>query len=107
LGVHPHPLATMWQRHWVEPRKKITKENRVWDDHLESQKLDFTNPTSENGEGNMVVVAAYQGESMMDKEEIFSSDSEEDDEAEKDRKVDAKKKGWFSSMFQTNVFHIP
>ncbi|KAM7473519.1 hypothetical protein LguiB_020762 [Lonicera macranthoides] len=55
----------------------------------------------------MVVVAAYQGESMMDKDEIFSSDREEDDEAEKDRKVDVKKKGRFSSMFQTNVFHIP
>jgi signal recognition particle receptor subunit alpha len=39
---------------------------------------------------------------MMDKEEIVSSDSEdeEDEEVSKDSKPDAKKKGWFSSMFQ-------
>ncbi|KAM7504871.1 hypothetical protein LguiB_003775 [Lonicera macranthoides] len=86
-----------------EPKKKITKKNRVWDDSPRESKLDFTDPVSENGEENMVVVAADQGESMMDREEIVSSESEseEDEEAEKDRKVDAKKKGWFSSMFQS------
>jgi signal recognition particle receptor subunit alpha len=57
----------------------------------------------ENGNENIQVVAADQGESMMDKEEIISSDSEEDEEDDqpgKDSKPDAKKKGWFSSMFQ-------
>jgi signal recognition particle receptor subunit alpha len=56
----------------------------------------------ENGNENIEVVAADQGESMMDKEEIVSSDSEdeEDEEVSKDSKPDAKKKGWFSSMFQ-------
>jgi signal recognition particle receptor subunit alpha len=44
-----------------------------------------------------------QGESMLDKDEILNSDSEdeEDDDAGKNSKPDAKKKGWFSSMFQS------
>ncbi|KAH6818522.1 signal recognition particle receptor alpha subunit family protein [Perilla frutescens var. frutescens] len=86
----------------TEP-KKITKKNRVWDDSPKEAKLDFTDPVSENGEQHISVVATDQGESMMDKEEIVSSDSEsEEEDAAKDNKVDAKKKGgWFSSMFQS------
>nr|XP_009772615.1 PREDICTED: signal recognition particle receptor subunit alpha-like isoform X2 [Nicotiana sylvestris] len=85
----------------AEPTKKI-KKNRVWDDSPSEPKLDFTNPVSENGNENVTVVAAEQGDSMMDKEEILSSDSEtgDDEEPWKDNKVEAKKKGWFSSMFQ-------
>ncbi|XP_070018503.1 uncharacterized protein LOC107822948 [Nicotiana tabacum] len=86
----------------AEPTKKI-KKNRVWDDSPSEPKLDFTNPVSENGNENVTVVAAEQGDSMMDKEEILSSDSEtgDDEEPWKDNKVEAKKKGWFSSMFQS------
>lgn len=86
-----------------EEPKKITKKNRVWDDTPKEAKLDFTDPVSENGEQHISVVAADQGESMMDKEEIVSSDSEsEEEETDKDNKVEAKKKGgWFSSMFQS------
>ncbi|CAK7338189.1 unnamed protein product [Dovyalis caffra] len=87
----------------VDPKKKVTKKNRVWDDSPKEAKLDFTDPMEENGIENIEVVAADQGESMMDKEEIVSSDSEdeEDEEVGKDSKPDAKKKGWFSSMFQS------
>ncbi|XP_057767821.1 uncharacterized protein LOC130988081 [Salvia miltiorrhiza] len=87
-----------------EEPKKTTKKNRVWDDSPKEAKLDFTDPGSENGEQHIAVVAADQGESMMDKEEIVSSDSESESEEEdtaKDNKVDAKKKGWFSSMFES------
>ncbi|KAL1548939.1 signal recognition particle receptor subunit alpha [Salvia divinorum] len=87
-----------------EEPKKITKKNRVWDDSPKEAKLDFTDPGSENGEQHIAVVAADQGESMMDKEEIVSSDSEsesEEEETSKNNKVDGKKKGWFSSMFQS------
>ncbi|KAJ6435625.1 hypothetical protein OIU84_000762 [Salix udensis] len=90
----------------ADPKKKVTKKNRVWDDSPKDAKLDFTDPVEGNGNGNenIQVVTADQGESMMDKEEIISSDSEEDEEDEevgKDSKPDAKKKGWFSSMFQS------
>ncbi|KAL8493051.1 hypothetical protein ACS0TY_024311 [Phlomoides rotata] len=90
----------------VEPKKKITKKNRVWDDSPKESKLDFTDPMSENGEQSISVVAAdVVGESMMDKEEMISSDSESEEEEEeetgKDDKADTKKKSWFSSMFQS------
>ncbi|KAI3462096.1 hypothetical protein Pfo_018759 [Paulownia fortunei] len=85
-----------------EPTKKITEKNRVWDDSPSESKLDFTDPVSKNGEQNISVVAADQGESMMDKEEIISSDSEtEEEDTGKDNKVGTGKKGWFSSMFQS------
>ncbi|KAL8094680.1 hypothetical protein AgCh_036271 [Apium graveolens] len=90
----------------VEPKKKITKKNRVWDEAPVESKLDFTDPV--NGDENIVVVAANEGESMMDKEEILSSDSDSDDSEDEDnedgkmdKKPDTKKKGWFSSMFQS------
>lgn len=87
-----------------EPKKKPAKKNRVWDDKPPETKLDFTDPGSENGDSHMVVPQVIEGESMMDKDEIVSGDSEyeEDDngDAETDKKVDSKKKGWFSSMFQ-------
>ncbi|KAL0396538.1 UNVERIFIED_CONTAM: Signal recognition particle receptor subunit alpha [Sesamum calycinum] len=81
-----------------EPKKKITKKNRVWDDSPSESKLDFTDPVSENGEQNISAVAADhadQGESMMDKEEIISSDSETEEDEGKGNKVDTGKKGWF------------
>ncbi|KAI3782079.1 hypothetical protein L2E82_12111 [Cichorium intybus] len=86
-----------------EPKKKPAKKNRVWDDSPKETKLDFTDPVSENGDGFMPVQPVVEGESMMDKDEYVSSDSEseEDDEIETDKKVDSKKKGWFSSMFQS------
>ncbi|MBA0747721.1 hypothetical protein Gogos_004611 [Gossypium gossypioides] len=88
-----------------DPKKKATKKNRVWDDAPPETKLDFTDPVDGNGSGsdNIEVVAANQGESMMDIEEIISSDSEGevDDNVQKDSKPEAKKKGWFSSMFQS------
>ncbi|GAB4836752.1 hypothetical protein Ancab_001664 [Ancistrocladus abbreviatus] len=86
----------------VEPKKKVTKKNRVWDDAPPEIKLDYTDPVAVIGDENVKFVAADEGESMMDKEEIISSDSEvEDDEVETDSKVETKKKGWFSSMFQS------
>lgn len=87
----------------VDPNKKITKKNRVWDVSPTESKLDFTDPADQNGDENAVIVAADEGESMMDKEEIVSSESEteEDEEMEKDSKMETKKKGWFSAMFQS------
>ncbi|KAK9213570.1 hypothetical protein WN943_002958 [Citrus x changshan-huyou] len=85
-----------------DPKKKTTKKNRFWDDSPPESKLDFTDPAGGNG-SNIEVEAADHGESMMDKEEVFSSDSEseEDEEVGKHNKPDAKKTGWFSSMFQS------
>ncbi|XVF89283.1 hypothetical protein PTKIN_Ptkin19aG0117600 [Pterospermum kingtungense] len=87
----------------LDPKKKVTKKNRVWDDAPPETKLDFTDPVDGNGNENIEVVAANQGESMMDIEEVISSDSEgeEDDNVQKDSKPEPKKKGWFSSMFQS------
>ncbi|KAL2524009.1 signal recognition particle receptor alpha subunit family protein [Abeliophyllum distichum] len=86
----------------AEPKKKVVKKNRVWNDSPSEPKLDFTDPVSENGEDNIAIVAADQGESMMDKEEIISSESEsEEEDTGKNGKVETKKKGWFSSMFQS------
>ncbi|KAL2327107.1 hypothetical protein Fmac_020534 [Flemingia macrophylla] len=89
----------------AEPNKKITKKNRVWDDAATKEtKLDFTDNVGEDGDRNIDFVAADQGESMMDKEEIVSSESEEEEEQEdagKNRKPHVKSKGWFSSMFQS------
>ncbi|XP_061347478.1 uncharacterized protein LOC133292989 [Gastrolobium bilobum] len=89
----------------VEP-KKVTKKNRVWDDSPPEAKLDFTDhvDVGEDGDRNIDFLAKEQGDSMMDKEEIVSSDSEaeeDDDNTGKNSKPDAKKKGWFSSMFQS------
>ncbi|XP_030953401.1 signal recognition particle receptor subunit alpha-like [Quercus lobata] len=86
----------------IEPKKKITKKNRVWNDSPPPEKLDFTDSMGEN-RNHIDVVAADHGESMMDKEEIFSSESEdeEDEGVEKDSRPETKKKGWFSSMFQS------
>ncbi|KAL5999411.1 hypothetical protein ACLOJK_037696 [Asimina triloba] len=87
----------------VEPKKKTTKKNRVWDDSPPDSKLDFTDPVDGKGNENLLVMAADQGESMMDREEVVSSDSESDqeDEVENAAKPNTKKKGWFSSMFQS------
>ncbi|KAJ1410341.1 SRP/SRP receptor, N-terminal [Sesbania bispinosa] len=88
----------------AELNKKVTKKNRVWDDAVPPEtKLDFTDHAGEDGDRNIDFVAKDQGESMMDKEEIVSSESEdeEDDNAGKNSKPDAKSKGWFSSMFQS------
>ncbi|XP_027359448.1 signal recognition particle receptor subunit alpha-like [Abrus precatorius] len=88
----------------AEPNKKVTKKNRVWDDAATTEtKLDFTDHSGEDGDRNIDFVAADQGESMMDKDEIVSSESEDDDEEDvgKNIKVGAKSKGWFSSMLQS------
>ncbi|RDY00269.1 Signal recognition particle receptor subunit alpha, partial [Mucuna pruriens] len=88
----------------AELNKKVTKKNRVWDDAAKTEtKLDFTDHSGEDAHRSIDFVAADQGESMMDKEEIVSSESEEedDDDVGKNRKPDAKSKGWFSSMFQS------
>uniref|UniRef100_A0A7N0TGY6 SRP54-type proteins GTP-binding domain-containing protein n=1 Tax=Kalanchoe fedtschenkoi TaxID=63787 RepID=A0A7N0TGY6_KALFE len=86
-----------------EPKKKLTKKNRVWDDSPPPAKLDFTDPANEGVDKHIEPITIDQGESMMDKEEVLSSDSESEgeDEAEEDNKVATKKKGWFSSMFQS------
>ncbi|XP_050384786.1 uncharacterized protein LOC126801435 [Argentina anserina] len=90
----------------AEAKKKITKKNRVWDDapqEVRESKLDFTDTKGENADNNIEVVAADHGESMMDREEDYSSesDAEEEEEVGKESKPDPKKKGWFSSMFQS------
>lgn len=58
-----------------------------------------------NGNDNVHDVAEVHGESMMDIEEVVSSESESEDDEEvgKEPKLDAKKKGWFSSMFQRYI----
>ncbi|TVU10629.1 hypothetical protein EJB05_44173, partial [Eragrostis curvula] len=76
--------------------KKKVKDNRVWDDKPSNKKLDFTDPADERGDEVTDQVLVNQGESMMDKDEYVSSDSE-DEEVEDG----PKKKGWFSSMFQS------
>ncbi|KAK1296314.1 hypothetical protein QJS10_CPB15g01271 [Acorus calamus] len=80
------------------------EENRVWGDSpKEEVKLDFTDgggDGSMEGEG----VIEVQGDSMMDKEEDYDSSEseEEEEEGEVAARPDAsKKKGWFSSMFQS------
>ncbi|XP_061990153.1 uncharacterized protein LOC133708683 [Rosa rugosa] len=90
----------------AEPKKKITKKNRVWDDspkESRESKLDFTDTVGEDADNNIEVVAADHGESMMDRDEDYSSESEAEEEEEvgKQSKPDSKKKGWFSSMFQS------
>ncbi|XP_017699081.2 signal recognition particle receptor subunit alpha-like [Phoenix dactylifera] len=83
-------------------QKKMVKKNRVWDDSPPESRLDFTDPADEKGDSIVDVVATDQGESMMDKEEIVSSESEsEEDEGVESAKPGTKKKGWFSSMFQS------
>lgn len=81
-------------------KKKPTKMNRVWDDAPTKAKLDFTDPVDGRGDENVQVVVANEGESMMDKDEIFSSESESESEQVDNAKTGAKKKGWFSSVFQ-------
>ena len=48
-----------------------------------------------------MLIAADQGESTMDQEEIISNQSaaEEDDDTRQSLKPNVKKKGWFSSMY--------
>ncbi|EHA8592600.1 signal recognition particle receptor subunit alpha [Cocos nucifera] len=85
----------------AEP-KKIVKKNRVWDDSPSDSKLDFTDPADEKGDEVVDFGKADHGESMMDKEEIVNSESEsEEDEEVESTKPGTKKKGWFSSMFQS------
>lgn len=87
----------------AEP-KKATKKNRVWDDSPSESQLDFTDPADQREEGEGEVVAAVQGESMMDKEEELSSDSDDDvDEVRENAQPSSKKKGWFTSVLQRYV----
>ncbi|KAK6944340.1 Signal recognition particle, SRP54 subunit, GTPase domain [Dillenia turbinata] len=85
----------------ADPKKKITKKNRVWDDSPPEAKLDFTDPVVENGDEDGQVVVADEGESMMDREEVFGSDSETEEDEEVENSKHETKKGWFSSMFQS------
>ncbi|KAJ1299219.1 hypothetical protein BS78_01G515000 [Paspalum vaginatum] len=78
--------------------KKKGKQDRVWDDKPSNKKLDFTDPADKRGDEVADRVAVIQGESMMDKDEDLTSDSDEDEEEAQDG---PKKKGWFSSMFQS------
>ena len=55
-------------------------------------KLDFTDSVSENG-NHIDVVAADYGESMMDKEEIFSGESE--DEEDEKVEIQLRRRGGF------------
>ncbi|KAH9602387.1 hypothetical protein KSS87_016835 [Heliosperma pusillum] len=89
----------------TEPNKKATKKNRVWGDATPQAKLDYTDPVSENGDKHVNGVPVDEGESMMDKEEVFSSDDEdyEDEQAGNNAKVEAKPKGWLSSIFPSIV----
>jgi signal recognition particle receptor subunit alpha len=75
--------------------KKKGKQARVWDDKPSNKKLDFTDPADERGDEVTQHVLVKQGESMMDKDDNLSSDSEEEEVED-----GPKKKGWFSSMFQ-------
>ncbi|XP_010548639.1 PREDICTED: signal recognition particle receptor subunit alpha-like [Tarenaya hassleriana] len=105
-GKKTDTVANKGPKTGVDTKKKATKKNRVWDDSAPQEKLDFTDPVNENGHDHVDIVAADQGESMMDKEEIVSSDSEvedddDDDGAERGERPEAKKKGWFSSVFQS------
>lgn len=86
-----------------DPKKKATKKNRVWEEKPQEVKLDYTDPVTENGDEHVNYVAAIEGDSMMDKEEVFSSDDEdeEDEQVVDGSKAGTKSKGWFSSMFQS------
>jgi signal recognition particle receptor subunit alpha len=86
----------------AEP-KKIVKKDRVWDDQPRKVgKLDFTDPADERGEEMVDKAIEHQGDSMMDKDEVLSSDSEdEDEEGEENAQAGQKKKGWFTSMFKS------
>jgi len=83
--------------------KKIVKKDRVWDDQPRKVgKLDFTDPADERGDEVIEQAIAHQGDSMMDKDEALSSDSEEEDEErEENAEAGQKKKGWFTSMFKS------
>ncbi|XP_078438794.1 signal recognition particle receptor alpha subunit family protein [Wolffia australiana] len=83
----------------TEP-KKATKKNRVWDDSPVESQLDFTDPAKEREDGEEVI-EAVRGESLMDKEEVVSSDSDDEvDEAPKNAQQSSKK-GWFTSVIQS------
>ncbi|CAM0871175.1 unnamed protein product [Alopecurus aequalis] len=85
----------------VESKKNV-KQNRVWDDQQPKPgKLDFTDPADERGEEMIEQAIAHQGDSMMDKDEALSSDSEDDEEGEENAEAGQKKKGWFTSMFKS------
>ncbi|KAM0931672.1 hypothetical protein ACQ4PT_000177 [Festuca glaucescens] len=86
----------------AEPKKNV-KKDRVWDDQpCKAGKLDFTDLADDRGEEMVEQAIAHQGDSMMDKDEALSSDSEdEDDEGEENAEAGQKKKGWFTSMFKS------
>ncbi|XP_074294249.1 uncharacterized protein LOC141622098 [Silene latifolia] len=86
----------------AEPNKKVTKKNRVWGEANAPAKLDYTDPVAENGDKQVNIMPVEEGESMMDQEEVFSSDSEDEEDAQagSDTKVQTKSKGWLPSMFR-------
>ncbi|GJN30012.1 hypothetical protein PR202_gb18285 [Eleusine coracana subsp. coracana] len=94
----PAEIGTKKNTTKPDTKKKV---NRVWDDKpTDNKKLDFTDPADKRGDDEVIDHALVnQGESMMDKDENVSSDSE--DEEEEQVQGVPKKKGWFSSMFQS------
>ncbi|KAK9101847.1 hypothetical protein Sjap_019101 [Stephania japonica] len=81
-----------------ETKKNVKKANRVWTDKpVESKKLDFSD---ERGDDVVEVEEVDPGESLMDKEEIVS-DSDTEEEGGEDASSNSKKKGWFSTIFQS------
>lgn len=65
----------------AEP-KKVVKKNMVWDDSSPQTKLDFTDHL--HGDKKVDFLAKEQGESMMDKEEVLSSDNQVEDDDDDD-----------------------
>ncbi|KMT09121.1 hypothetical protein BVRB_6g132280 [Beta vulgaris subsp. vulgaris] len=102
-GVKKNDTVVATKGSKADLKKKVTKKNRVWDDSPKEVKLDYTDPVTENGDEHVNYAAANEGESMMDKEEVFSSDSEDEEEEQvgDGAKAGTKSKGWFSSMFQS------
>ncbi|KAJ7530921.1 hypothetical protein O6H91_14G024900 [Diphasiastrum complanatum] len=83
---------------------KKVKKNRVWGEAAPPSKLDFTDPSDEQGEAK-VAILENRGKSLMDNEEeekFSESEFEEDADGEGNNgKPAAKKMGWFSSIFQS------
>ncbi|KAL9241692.1 hypothetical protein vseg_015772 [Gypsophila vaccaria] len=89
----------------AEPNKKATKKNRVWNEPTPQVKLDYTDSVAENGDNHVNVLPVVEGESLMDQEEVFSSDGEdeEDEQVENNAQAKTKSKGWMSSIFPSIV----
>ncbi|KAH9624804.1 hypothetical protein KSS87_007542 [Heliosperma pusillum] len=101
-GVKKSDTVTDTKGSKAEPNKKVTKKNRVWGEANPPAKLDYTDPIAKDGDKQVNIMPVEEGESMMDKEEDFSSDGEDEEDAHagSGTKVQTKSKGWLPSMFQ-------